>query len=61
MWNLILYCVWYYIVNKQLLDNKLNRDWLNKKLLDNCSDETINTNKQTNKGSYNKEILVNKN
>ena len=47
MWNLILHCVWYYIVNKQLLDNKLNRDWLNKKLLDNCSDETINTNKQT--------------
>ena len=47
MWNLIMYCVWYYIVNKQLLDNKLNRDWLNKKRLDNCSDETVNTNKQT--------------
>ena len=61
MWNLILYCVWYYIVNKQLLDNKLNRDWLNKKRLDNCSDETINTNKQTKKGSYINKILVNKN
>ena len=61
MWNLILYCIWYYIVNKQLLDNKLNRDWLNKKRLDNCSDETINTNKQTNKGSYINKILVNKN